>query len=304
MIEAKSPIDFHDGLMSLYKAGLPRGSSTGWPSVDNHYTVARGQWTLVSGIPGMGKSEFVDAMLINLARQGWQFVIFSPENQPHQLHVAKLVEKWVRKPFGTGPSVRVTEDEINEAMIDMEKHFSFLTINQEFVSMPSIRAVVESSAAQIGVWRTAGLGKRVGLVIDPWNEMDHGRPSSQTETEYISQTLSYVRQFAREWNVHVWIVAHPKQQQKDKDGKYQCPRPYDVSGSAHWYNKADCCIAVHRDVVNGGQVEIHVQKVRFKNIGKPGLVLLDYDKVTGCYYDPNYVTSRKSLAAGEEACPI
>jgi twinkle protein len=303
VLTACSSLDFIDRLSTLYERGMPRGNSTGWRSVDEHYTVQRGQWSLITGIPGHGKSEWLDALLINLSRASWQFVIFSPENQPHEFHVSKLLEKATGKPFGTGPSQRMSTDEMTETAIDLANKFSFLTVNQEFVQMPSVHSVIEAASEVITEWRKNGLGKRVGVVIDPWNEMDHGRPANQTETEYISQTLSFVRQFARDWEVHVWIVAHPKQMQKDKDGKINCPRPYDVSGSAHWYNKADNCIAVFRDVINGGPVQIHVQKVRFKHIGKPGIVELNYDKVTGQYIDPNWVPTRKEMAGGE-TCPI
>jgi twinkle protein len=32
-----------------------------------------------------------------------------------------------------------------------------------------------------------------GLVIDPYNEMEHNRPKQMSETEYVSQLLSKVR---------------------------------------------------------------------------------------------------------------
>ena len=64
------------------------------------------------------------------------------------------------------------------------------------------------------------------------------------------------------------------------------PTPYDISGSAHWYNKASNAATIHRDQAKGGQrVEIHVQKVRFKHLGHVGGSALFYDKVTGRYFD-------------------
>lgn len=32
-----------------------------------------------------------------------------------------------------------------------------------------------------------------GIVIDPYNELDHSRPSYMSETEYVSKMLSQVR---------------------------------------------------------------------------------------------------------------
>lgn len=44
--------------------------------------------------------------------------------------------------------------------------------------------------------------------------------------------------------VHVWFVAHPRQL---REWKGQAPNLYDISGSAHFINKADNGIVVHRD---------------------------------------------------------
>ena len=93
--------------------------------------------------------------------------------------------------------------------------------------------------------------------------------------------------WARSANLHVWVVAHPAKIYKDTaTGKRGVPTPYDIAGSAHWYNKADNIITVHRDQTAGNPlVDIHVQKVRFKHIGKVGVIQLHYDKITGRYAD-------------------
>jgi len=50
-----------------------------------------------------------------------------------------------------------------------------------------------------------------GLVIDPYNELDHQRPTYMNETEYVSQMLTVLKRFAQHHDVHVWFVAHPRQ---------------------------------------------------------------------------------------------
>jgi twinkle protein len=125
-----------------------------------------------------------------------------------------------------------------------------------------------------------------GLVIDPWNELDHSRPSNLSETEYISQCLSKIRRFARLHNIHIWLIAHPTKLRKEDNGNYPVPTPYDISGSAHWRNKADNCISIWRDLNDRDTpVQIHVQKVRFKEIGQVGMVELNYDYKSGRYSD-------------------
>jgi twinkle protein len=86
----------------------------------------------------------------------------------------------------------------------------------------------------------------------------------------------------------LWIVAHPAKLYRDKNGKIPIPTPYDISGSARWRDKSDNCITVWRDLsAEGGSIiEIHVQKVRFKQDGKIGTGELTYNWRTGTYHLP------------------
>jgi len=87
------------------------------------------------------------------------------------------------------------------------------------------------------------------------------------------------------YGVHVWLIAHPAKMQKDMNGNYPVPTPYDISGSAHWRNKADNVISVWRDLLDDSKgVEVHVGKVRFREVGQPGMAKLTYDKVEGRYF--------------------
>jgi twinkle protein len=86
----------------------------------------------------------------------------------------------------------------------------------------------------------------------------------------------------------VWIVAHPQKLRRDDSGKLPIPTPDAISGSAHFWNKADNALTVWRDLANpdSQNVEIHVQKVRFKNVGRSGIVDLTWDRITGRYHEP------------------
>lgn len=261
----------------LWLAGLPPGDKTGWPSVDRHYTVAPGQMTIVTGWPGAGKSEWVDALMVNLSRQNWKFAVFSAENMPVQLHIAKLMEKLAGKPFGFGVHRRISQDEITEYCDDLTQAFRFISPKQEAVGLYS---VIEAA----GKWLIPEDGRKRGLVIDPWNELEHVRPYGVSETEYIGQCLSYVRNWARANDVHVWIVAHPQKMARE-GGKLPIPRLDMISGSQHWWNKSDCGISVWRDPNDPStkSVDICIQKIRFKNIGCVGQVSLNYDRISGRY---------------------
>lgn len=274
----RSAADYLEPLERLWRAGLPPGDRTGWPSVDAHYTVSPGQLTVITGWPGAGKSEWLDAVLVALSRQGWHTAIFSAENQPVEVHIAKLVEKLAGMPFGAGPNPRVAEDSLAE-YCDELRAFRFISPR---VDALSLHAIVETASE----WLLKQDSKR-GLVIDPWNELDHWRPPGLSETEYVSQSLSMLRNWGRANSIHVWVVAHPAKQRRDDGGKLPIPSPDMISGSQHWWNKADACITVYRDpspeAANAKAVQIHVQKIRFKHIGKPGMVELIYNRVNGRY---------------------
>lgn len=272
-------VDFYEAILRRYNGESQKGLSTGWPSIDKHYSVLAGEWTLVTGIPGHGKSEWVDALMINLARShGWSFAVYSPENHPVDYHAEKLMEKYSGKPFAQGPTERMSRTDLDTGMSFMANHFTFLL--PERPTLESILDKAKQVVAQKGVR---------GLVLDPWNEIEHTRQSGVSETEYISLALSKIRTFARDNGVHVWVIAHPAKLYKEKDtGNYPVPTPYDVSGSAHWRNKADNCITVYRHLTDDSKpVEIHVQKIRKKFIGSIGMVQLRYNRVVGQYSDFN-----------------
>jgi twinkle protein len=292
--EIVTPVGLTDEVLHLYERGIVSGCSTGWPSLDRLYTVVPGRWTLVTGYPGSGKSEFVDALALNLAKaHGWRFCFYSPENHPQEFHCAKLLEKITGKPFFRGPTERMTSDEIREATLWLADHFAF--IRQE--SGP--RGIDDILAVCWGWIRHSRPDQPAGIIIDPWNEIEHQRPAAMSETEYISRTLTHLRQFARNNECHIWIIAHPRIVQRDRDGKRPIPTPSDVSGSAHWWNKADNAITIHRDQAEGVQdTDIYVQKVRFKHEGRQGMTTLKYDRVTGRYFEPLTAASYRRATGG------
>lgn len=271
--------DAFNQIITLYRDGLPRGKPTGWENVDQLYTVRGGELCIVTGMPGSGKSEWIDALMVNLAETyGWRFGVFSPENSPVSRHVAKLVEKQAGLPFGRGKHDRINPEGLSRTLAWLNNQFFFIEQHDDGLTVDAV------------LTRCGALVKRYGingLVIDPWNEIDHTRPANLTETEYISQSLTKFRRFARRHGVHLWLVAHPTKLKKDEKGKYPAPTPYDINGSAHWRNKADDCITVHRDPMNqNGEVEIHIGKIRFKEVGRVGVTTLHYDKITGRYSTP------------------
>lgn len=271
--------DIEDLVVHLYECGQQRGVPTGWVHLDKYYTVKTGQLTVVTGIPGSGKSVWLDALMVNLTlAHDWRFAIFSPENWPLQRHMQSIIEKLKQKPFDRdGFRVqKISKAELVAAIESIGDRFYFIMPEESLMTVDSILERARVCIFRYGV---------KGLVIDPWNEIEH-QYGNLTETQYISETLSRIRRFARRLDVHVWVVAHPQKLTKDKDsGKYNPPTMYEISGGAHWRNKADVGICVHRPDFNKDMTDIYVQKVRFREVGQIGGVKFSYSRDVGTYSD-------------------
>lgn len=261
--------NFAERLNDLYSSGTGKGVSTGYDSVDNIYTVAPSQMTVVTGYPSSGKSNFVDQMMVNIGKNSdWKFVICSFENQP-ETHISRLMEIYTKKRFFDGKD-RMTQAERDEAFKWVHDHFIFIDTNgNEPNSLDSILSRAETAVKSLGV---------KGLVIDPYNYIDMNK-SNSTETEAISNMLSKVKKFCNTHAVHTWFVAHPSK--INRSGVDQ-PRPdgMSISGSMAWWAKTDCGITVHR---GDGCVEIAVWKCRYRWVGQQGETSLLYNKTSGTY---------------------
>ena len=247
--------------------------STGWPQLDRLYKVAPGQWTLVTGVPNHGKSSVVDALALNLMRRDdWKIAVYSAENLPVERHLARFMEKWCGKRFWPGASDRLGPLHVAGGIDWFADHLTFLKPAQDPPTLDTI--------LRLGEW-AAKVGCR-GLVIDPWNELLHERPAWMSETEYISGALGQLGRFAKRLQMHVWLVAHPQKLYRGKDGSYPVPTPYDVSGSAHFRNKADNCLCVYRQQRDTpSPTEVYVQKIRFAEVGEIGMAELTYHPQSG-----------------------
>jgi twinkle protein len=248
--------------------GYPKGLRVGIPGFDEYVSFMPAQITTITGIPGSGKSEFTDYIMACAAKNhGWKFAVCSFENQPSSLHITKIMEKLTGKAFAhrTDASSRMNMDDLNYGFDMIKHHFTFININQVNVTIDGILEKAKELVLRQGIH---------GLLIDPWNYCEHHRGSGQTETEYVSECLSKMKAFCLVTGVHLFLIAHPVKMQKT-GGKYEVPTLYNISGSAHFFNKTDNGITVYRDFENN-VVDVHIQKVRYSWLGKVGCASFNY----------------------------
>jgi twinkle protein len=190
---------------------------------------------------------------------------------------ARLLELYGGAPFSAGANQRMSHEMVEQAKSWLDAHVCFLLPEEQSPTVVHLLDLARTQVFRMGV---------TGVVIDPGNELDHSRTAHLQETEYISQALSQSRRFARQHQVHVWLVAHPTKLFKDNDGQYPVPTAYDIAGSAHWRNKADNVLSVWRDVTaSDRRVQVHVQKIRFREVGHLGMVELEFDPLTGRFQE-------------------
>lgn len=268
--------DLFAEVCDYYENGYPKGYDAGIGEFDNLLTFSTGQYTTVTGSPGSGKSEFVDYVSTALAkRHQWKFAVCSFEN-PASIHVTKLMEKFVGLSFNfrKDPDHRMNKEQFEEGVYMVDKYFQFINISQADVSINGILLKLRELVVRTGV---------KGIIIDPWNYIEHKIPDSQTETQYISECLTLIKEFCMRNDVHLFLIAHPKKLVKDQRTKqYPVPTMYDISGSAHFFNKTDNGISVHRDF-NTNVVDVYVQKIRFSWLGKIGFTTFSFNTFTRQY---------------------
>lgn len=250
-------------LQDWYNNGYPKGADAHINGLSDLLTFAAGQLTVVTGIPGHGKDEYVNWIMSSLARhEGWKWGVCGFEEEP-KITATKIMEKYIGKSFAfrKNPDNRLSQSEFVHSVIFLDDYFHFINIQQIDATMDGILQKAEELVKRKGI---------KGLIINPWNCLEHKVPFGYSETQYISEELTRLINFLVKYGVHGILIAHPTKMQKNmKTKKYEVPTLYNISGSAHFYNKTHNGICVYRDFETN-TVEIYVQKVKWSWLGQTG----------------------------------
>ena len=235
------------------------------PLLNENLKIRLGDFSVVTGTPGFGKSSFVNDLFCSVAREYNLRVAWASFEQEPQRDHRRALRSW----FGGRREIDMLPNERDAAdrWIDAQ-HLFLMPSEDDDASFEWLMEKLELAVMRFGCSI---------LVIDPWNEIEHARRHDETETEYIGRAIRTLKRFAKAFRVHICVVAHPTKSTKDADGNYKMPTLYDISGSANWYNKADLGIIVHRQTED--ETIIKVQKSRYHEvIGKPGEVGMHFSK--------------------------
>lgn len=270
----KQAVDLYDDVFALYHNLKPMGESTGWPTLDRIWGGIRtGEVTVVTGTPSSGKSEWVNALLVNLARIGIRSAVGSFENPPAKV-IRNQVSQYLGLPF-YGP-LRMTEEQLQDGMLWLDERVLYLDLPDDEQSWESVEEHFRYAARRYGC--------KV-LVADPVM-MLLGESSKDSERFDIDRIMRRARAIATDLDVHVILVMHPKKLSSD-DAVAQL---YDINGSAGVRNLTFNGVSIwrNRKTEVDGINEVIAYLLKNREFGIEGAVSLLFDPLTKRYREnPN-----------------
>ena len=254
----------------------PETFEIGFNLLGDNYRMRCGDLAVITGTPGSGKSTWLNDVCCRVADKYKVRVAWASFEQLPQRDHRRALRSWYLKALPRNQ----TPMEISQADEWIDDRHVFIIPDEEVDAdlewlLDCMEAAVVRYEAKI-------------ICLDPWNEIVQSRGSRETETDYTSRALRQLKRFAKRFQVHVILVAHPTKMQRI-NGEYQKPTLYDIAGSANFANKTDVGIVVHK--VDQDTSLVEVLKSRYwEEIGRPGGVLMEY-----CNDDRRFRESERSV---------
>lgn len=273
--------DVWDQVEHIYQFGLPEGDRTGDPYFDAHLRCMPGELTMVTGIPGHGKSIYLDQVTLGLClNSGWEFGVFSPESYPMPLYFTRLAKRLLGKKFSKN---HINPSELQAIRNWIRTRYNLIFPSEEGFSLDVILEKAKQLVLRKGI---------KGLIIDPWNRIESTIPNGYNEGKFINEQLAKIINFNQKTGIHTFLVAHPTKMKKRVDdiANYEVPNMYSISGSAHFFNMTQNGFTVYRNYTTQ-KTEVHFQKVKWEHLGKIGMSEYTYHEDNARFYrdeeDPN-----------------
>lgn len=249
--------DIFDSMLDNFRKGVVLAPTTHFTEMDIYFRWKKGDITLCTGYGNHGKSFYmIQLMLTKSIHDGWKWAIFSPENFPANDFYDDIIEMYAGKWISD-----MTEQEYVDACLFIDLHFFYVYPDNEH----DINSIHEK-------FRHLILKKGVdGVMVDPYNQLDHNQKAYQREDQYLSDNLKDIKRFALLNNVVYVIIAHPKNPSHQQGQPLPVVDMYDIAGGAMWGNKADQILSYYRPDFhidkNSPTVKIYVQKCKRKRTG-------------------------------------
>jgi twinkle protein len=293
--------DIFEAMFENFKSGVQIAPSCHMETWDEFFRWKKGTINGCTGYSNHGKTTFMlQLMLIKSMYAGWKWAIFSPENYPANDFYDDIIEMYVGKALQF-----MTQEEYVDAATFINDHFFYVYPDDDH-DLLSIHEKFRYLILKKGC---------DGVLLDPWNQLDHNMGGYQREDMYLSKQLKDVKRFALLNHVVYNIIIHPKSPTYRDDRSLPVVDMYDLHGGAMWGNKLDGLLSYYRPDhhidKSSTRCEIYVQKwKRKRDGGKPGMFEMNLvwskrryeDTLTGIIpCDP--VRAKQFLEGGGESSP-
>lgn len=281
---------YWDKLESIFDNGRQKGFSTGYKSLDPHFTWMPGWMVLVNGYPGEGKtSAMLNLIMITTVLYGWKWGIYSPENYPPENVIDTMVEIIVGDTSDISFGDRMSKQRYFDAIKNhIEKHIHIVD-NENGYTPEELRKVKKALVKQYGI---------NGFFTDPWKNLYHDMGNMSIDM-YLQRELSAeVRLSVKNELINV-ISHHPPTPPRDKEKNYPAPSYFELTGGQIWAASAYAMVCIHkhdRSAWTNTMTEFHVQKIKeHKLAGIPtdrnNPVLIKYDRRSGRFLEREDVSN-------------
>jgi twinkle protein len=152
--------------------------STGWWELDQIWRSYPGQFNVVTGIAGHGKSTLMLNVMVNVAKKyGTGSFLYVPENEQH------MRDKFCKKSGGRKRASRTSASTQCFVQSRAPTRYDSEPKDLRWVLDKAATAVEHDNASMV--------------LIDPWNELERAKQREQLMTDYIGECLMMLKQFCR-----------------------------------------------------------------------------------------------------------
>lgn len=270
--------DHNEELDDFWLNGFERGMTMDLPDFDKHFSLALKQYTLFTGVPQSGKSEFLDQLLLKInLKYGHKIGYCSTENEPFTFHYDKLVQKlYGRRPNG---STEVSSDDVKYVKDHITDNIFHVQFDKRYWLQDVLAKFTE-------------LVRRKGVrmfVIDPYNKIKL-KGGSTDVVKYTEEYHILLDEFVKKNDCHLFLVAHPLKMQLQEGSKktHIMPTAYNIKGGSEHNDMSYNVIGINR-IYESRLVHVKTLKVKFRHLGEINQdAFFGFNTVNGRYEELEY----------------
>ena len=282
--------DFSQELDDFWLNGLPKGMLTGMDEFDEIFSAEMGQYTLVTGVPQSGKSEWLDQIIVRYnLNTGNKVGFVSIENEPFIFHYDKIAQKLYGK--------RPTPSDIgSDALNKVKQYISDNYFHVHFKKKYYLEEVLA---------KFKELTKRKGcrmFVIDPFNKVKL-KGNISNINDFTNEYHTMLDSFVKETGSHLFLVAHPNKTElaEGSESTFKMPNAYSIKGGGEHFDMSYNVLGVNR-IYEQKIVQIKTLKVKFRHLGEQQKsVFYSYNTTNGryekLYKQPEFIDFQEVMEA-------